>query len=81
MHGPCRREASPQRPTAAQKLLSFTLFPPRQPERDCRSVCSEYSFVRLRASVTLTNGTSLSVEPSSRIQPIAIGPGLSYHPL
>ena len=27
------------------------------------------------------NGTSLSVEPGSRIQPIAIGHGLSYHPL
>ncbi len=28
-----------------------------------------------------TNGTSLSVEPGSRRQPIAIGHGLSYHPL
>ena len=33
------------------------------------------------ASACPTNGTSLSVEPGSRIQPIAIGHGLSYHPL
>jgi hypothetical protein len=41
----------------------------------------EATHERSRGAYGPTNGTSLSVEPGSRIQPIAIGHGLSYHPL
>ena len=64
-----------------QRLAGVPSSHPYSETRRKRTDFSERRQPSLPAAVTPSNGTSLSVEPGSRIQPIAIGRGLSYHPL